>query len=387
MSQVTSRQRECADLYVKLGSLQRVAEEIGLHYKTVWQHVKDYEKKTGTLLKPESYHDQAPIGYLPGKTTQEIRYYEDGEPQVVREWLRSEPHEEDYEDFLVWLEGRTPSLEATIQAPLQYREDLMLEWLLMDHHLGMHSWAKETGADYSIKLAQKLINNAAVKIFELHGPVQKAVIILGGDNQHADNRRNVTEKSGYTLDVDTRYAKMMDAMYVSMVSAIDTALTRAIEVEVIVLSGNHDYHSAINLSRILAAHYRNHERVAVSTTPEKHKFLRWGSTAMMYTHGDTGTNNRLAAYMLNKLIDLGWTGIERKLVRKGHLHKQGRLTPPGLTEESGVAVELFPTLAAPDAYAAEQAFVSQRATVANIWHVKHGLRSRMELGVRELLEE
>jgi len=385
MQEPTEQQRKCFEVYQKCGTLKKAAKELDINYRTVWYHINVYKQKTGILPRATYPNPHIPVGYKAGKTTQEIRY-EDEDGHVVREWLRSEPEIEDYEEFLNWLGERTPQLEATIKPPKQVREDLMLEWLLMDHHLGMHSWAKETGADYSIKLAQTLINNAAMKVFELHGPVQKAVIILGGDNQHADNRKNVTEKSGYTLDVDTRYAKMVDAMWVSMVSAIDVALTKAKEVEVIVLSGNHDFHSAINLSRILAAHYRNEPRVTIHTGPEKHKFLRWGSTAFMYTHGDTGQNNRLAMYMLNRLLDENWTGIERKLVRKGHLHKKGKLTPPGLTEESGVAVELFPTLAAPDAFAAEQAFVSQRATIANVWHAKHGLRSRIELGVRELLE-
>lgn len=385
MTKLTKRQRQCAKAYQELGSIQKAADSIGINYKTVWYHLKQHEARTGQLLSPEDFHEHSPIGYLPGKTTQEIRYTDEG-GEVVREWLRSEPSAQDYEMFLTWLEKRTPNLKATLKKPKEHRKDLMLEWMLMDHHLGMHSWAKETGADYSIKLAQTLINNAAAKIFELHGPVQKAVIVLGGDNQHADNRSNVTEKSGYTLDVDTRYAKMVDAMWASMVTAIDIALTKAMEVEVLILSGNHDFHSAINLSRILAAHYRDVPRVTINTSPEKHKFLRWGTTAFMYTHGDTGTPNRLAGYMLNWLIDAGWTGIERKLVRKGHLHKKGKLTPPGLTEESGVAIEMFPTLAAPDAYAHEQAFVSQRATIANMWHANHGLRSRIELGVRELLE-
>ncbi|CAN8139200.1 hypothetical protein THIOSC15_1310005 [uncultured Thiomicrorhabdus sp.] len=53
-------------------------------------------------------------------------------------------------------------------------------------------------------------------------------------------------------------------------------------------------------------------------------------------------------------------------VRKGHFHKRGKDATPDISEIDGVVVETFPTLAAPDAYAAEQAYVSQRATVANL---------------------
>ena len=74
-------------------------------------------------------------------------------------------------------------------------------------------------------------------------------------------------------------------------------------------------------------------------------------------------------------------------VRAGHLHKRGRQTPPGLVEEDGVVIEIFPTLAAADAWAAEEAYSNIRATVCNLWHKEFGQRSRIELGVKELLSD
>ena len=106
----------------------------------------------------------------------------------------------------------------------------------------------------------------------------------------------------------------------------------------------------------------------------------------MASHGDTGSK-RLASYMMNHIIRNNLTGIERMYVRAGHLHKRGRTTPAGLTEEDGVIVELFPTLAPADAWAAEEAYSNVRATVANLWHREWGQRSRIELGIKELMSE
>jgi hypothetical protein len=98
------------------------------------------------------------------------------------------------------------------------------------------------------------------------------------------------------------------------------------------------------------------------------------------------TNNNLASFFLNWLLDNNWTETERRLIRKGHLHKSGKTYPNAVDEVGKVQIEIFPTLASLDAHAFESAYTSQRATIANLWHKEHGLRSRTELSVRELLD-
>lgn len=261
----------------------------------------------------------------------------------------------------------------------------MLEWPIADLHLGMLSWAQETGADYDYKIARSLMTSAASKIFSSFGTVEEAVIVFLGDNQHADNRQNRTEKSGHILDVDSRYPKTATVIYEIGMTAVDMALQIAKTVRVVVVPGNHDPMSAIHFYMILAAHYRNEPRVIIDTTPRKHKFYRWGSNYFMASHNDTGSK-RLASYMMNHVIRNNLTGIERMYVRAGHLHKRGRTVPPGLIEEDGVIVELYPTIAPSDAWSAEQAYSNIRATTANLWHKEYGRRSYTELCVKELME-
>lgn len=380
--QPTPRQIEINQLYHELGSAGAVAKKLGVAKSGVIKNLF-YGARNGLHVTPDGYSPVAPAGW--SSTFKTVQY--NGKGEVIQTWDRVRPDEETAEQFWAFLDQRTPVLNCIIPPPENVNENLMLEWLLMDHHLGMYAWAEETGSDYDLQIARELITRAAQKIFSQHGNVQKAIIVLGGDNLHADNRSAQTEKSKHHLDVDSRYPKSADYIEETMTTAIEIALSRANEVEVVVLSGNHDYHSAIWLARVLRAYYRKNPRVTVNTSPEKHKFSRFGSTYFMYTHGDTGNNNRLSSYLMNHIIKEGLQGIDRMYVRKGHLHKRGRNVPPGLTEEDGVVVELFPTLCAPDSYAHEQAYQSARATVANIWHRKYGQRSRMELGVAELMEE
>lgn len=336
----------------------------------------------GLPVAPDRSSPVAPAGW--SSTFKTVQYNKKG---IVQVWDRVKPDELDLDGLFAFLKSHTPVLARDIPSPKNPHRRLMLEWLLMDHHLGMHAWAKETGADYDTKIARDLIERAAGKIFSQHGMVDTAVIVLGGDNLHTDTRSNVTEKSKHHLDVDSRYPKNMAAIYSGMVTAIDTALLNAKNVQVVVLSGNHDYHSSICLAIILQAHYRKIDRVTIDTSPAKHKFFKWGNNFFMYTHGDTGNDKRLSSYAMNHVIKNNIVNVERIYVRKAHLHKSGRVTPPGLIEEDGVIIEHFRTLMAPDSFAHEQAYSQVRATVANVWHTQYGQRSRMELGIAELMAD
>ncbi len=145
-------------------------------------------------------------------------------------------------------------------------------WPIYDPHHGMLSWAKETGADYDQKISRYLQVSAGKILFQAFGPVKQATIIFGGDNQTSDNRSGMTEKSHNILDTDTRFPKMAWCNYETAVASIEVAEHFADKVLVIVLSGNHDYHSAIQLTIQLHAHFRDSNKVEVNCDVEKHRF-------------------------------------------------------------------------------------------------------------------
>lgn len=379
---LTERQQQVYDSYLDNGcSVQAVSDKLDIQETSVIKHLY-YIAKKGFYITPDQTSPVAPAGWSSEKRTVQ---YKDEHGHIV--WDRIKPDEIQTEKLWKFLEDRTPVLKEIIKAPENFDEHLCLEWKLIDHHLGMHAWAKEVGEDYNIKIASDLISRSAKKIFGVWGNVAKSIIVLGGDNIHADNRNAVTEKSNHHLDMDTRYAKMIDCIYTSMVTAIDIGLSKSKEVLVVVLSGNHDYHSALNLARILNAHYRNNKRVTVDISPSKHKFTRWGNTMFMFTHGDTGTNKRFATFFLNYIIENNISGIKRKLIRRGHDHKQKKEIPAGLIEEDGVLIEHFPTLAPRDAYSYDAAYSNTRATVAELHHDQYGQVGRRELGIMELMED
>lgn len=118
----------------------------------------------------------------------------------------------------------------------------------------------------------------------------------------------------------------------------------------------------------------------------QHKFYRWGASYFMYTHGDKGTDQRLSNFLLNYIINNDIKGIRYKFVREGHLHKKGSVYPAGLAEIDGVVIERFPTLAAPDSYATENAYQSTRATVVTRFNKKYGQQESRDFSVAELMD-
>lgn len=383
MADLTTRQKEVYDAYHSLScSVSAVSSKLHLDTKAIHSHLFRCAKK-GWPVTPDNYCPQAPAGFALDKTT--IQINKDGD--VIQRWDRASPHKQDSIDQIInYLAQRTPTSDIKFHTPFSPNKNLMLEWLLFDHHLSMHAWAKQTGAAYNTDIAKSLMIGAAKQIFSRCGPVKEIVIVLGGDNMHSDNRSATTEKAKHHLDVDTRYQRSLEAMMEGTVSAIELALPRADKVTVEVLSGNHDYHSAIALSLILKSHYRNIPEVFIDDSPAKHKFFRWGGNFFMYTHGDTGNPQRLSGFLLNHIVDNDITGIRNKHVRRGHLHKPGKVVIPAIVEDNGVVIENFTTLAAADAYTHEQAYSQIRATTYALWHHQYGRRGGGEVCVGELVD-
>ena len=311
----------------------------------------------------------------------------DGDGNVKLVWHKGKGISSSVDDFAQFCEQRIPANKVKLPKVNKSNKHLMLEWPVFDPHHGMLAWADETGTDYDHKISRHLQESAGKILFQSFGRVRRTVIILGGDNQTADNSQGVTEKSGNVLDTDTRFAKMVWCSYETSVTCIEMAANFSDEVYVFVLSGNHDPHSAIHLTIQLHAYFRNVQNVKIDTSPEKHRFWRWGSTVFMGTHGDIN-EKRVAPYMMQQVIRRGMAHepVERMMVRMGHLHKRGRKTPDMLTEEDGVIVERFPTLAAQEAYSVEAGYTSVRATSANLWHDRHGRYGGREITLGEILE-
>jgi hypothetical protein len=418
---LTSEQRKYAKLYLETNSEQKVAETFDIDLATLREELWLAYKK-GVNLSPYRFTPVAPVGFDLKKST--IQHNQDGEIQrwdrvapncetfddtwkptapdgyqikkatiqvngdgkIIQQWNQMRPEEEMVLDFAEFCEQRIPQSESDLVAPTNVREEYLLEIPIFDIHHGMLAWAKETGANYDHKISRHLQVASAKILFDHFGAVNTVVVYLGGDNQHVDNMSSKTTKNENHLDTDSRYARIAWCTYETNVTMIEEAKKIAKNIVVFVLSGNHDNVSAVHLSIQLHAYFRDDPQVDIKVDPEIHKFFQWKTNAFCITHGNTN-DKRIATYALQQVIRRNMQNVERVMVRMGHLHKRLRTPPYGLTEEDGVVIERFPTIAAQEAYSVEAAYTSLRATSAILWHDAWGRYGGREVSLGEILKK
>ncbi len=303
-------------------------------------------------------------------------HYKDG--KVVEEWRRLSPERETLEAWVESLEDRVRGKAPVVSTPpVTVNGDLLLEIPIPDHHLGMLSWHPETGADYDCQIASDLLVAGVDSVLAEMPTVQKVALVITGDYYHADTRQPLTERSGNILDTDSRFARRIDMGIEAACQCVEMAATKAAQVEIIVMSGNHDFHSAKWLARILAAYYMKHEHILVRTDPAPQQYLQHGRVLLAYIHGDTMKVKKFATLVPAAQPAL-WAATDFRYGRVAHWHHRS------VEEYPGIVVETLPTMAAPDAYAVEAGYLSRRAITAFLWSARWGLRARIERSVEEI---
>lgn len=262
-------------------------------------------------------------------------------------------------------------------AKKQRTSDLLSVYPIGDHHVGMYSWKAETGADYDIKIARKLLVSSVQHLMSVAPDTETGLIVNVGDFFHVDNIKNETSRSGHTLDVDTRYRLMIDAGVDMLRTAINIGLTKHKRIHVISTPGNHDDIGAQWLSMTLKLLYANNLRVTIDDTPGKFHYYQFGKVLIGVTHGDTGKPEKLAGVMAADQPEM-WGATQFRYWLTGHVHNRA------VVEMPGVMWETFRTLAARDAWANASGYRSGRDMWAIVFHKELGELARHRFDVKML---
>lgn len=292
-----------------------------------------------------------------------------GKPQ----WVKAYREQESKLQQLERLCARLPDVPARVDpAPEPLHElssDLLAVYPMGDPHLGLLSWAPETGESWDLEKGAAIIREAFDALTVERPAAERALVCQLGDFFHSDLSDNRTQRAGHALDVDGRWAKILDVGLDVMVHAIDRALVTHKHVDVVNLIGNHDDHSSVYLSRILAAWYRNEPRVSVDLSPAMHRYRRFGRNLLGMTHGHSHKHNTLEAIMASDQPE-DWGSTEHRLWLVGHVHHTRRV------EHRGCVVETFRTLTPRDAWAQGAGYRGGRDMTRIVLHRDHGEISR-----------
>jgi hypothetical protein len=239
----------------------------------------------------------------------------------------------------------------------------------VDVHHGALIWNQETGsADYDLKLSAKLYRLAVTSLMartDAFKP-EKALLVLGHDQQNSDNRAGNTE-AGTPQNNDGRYQKVFAVSCECSIWAIDACLLKYGEVEVVPVPGNHDALSTWHLGEILRAWYRNCPKVTIHNSPNPKKYWEFGVNMLMLTHGNKGKLENYDKTMAAEQPAM-WGRTKWREAHTGDKHHRRTLELPGAT------VRILPSLRPPDAWTAENHYVgSIRAAEAYVWNRDEGL--------------
>ena len=366
---LTPTQRKAVELVIKHGSGRKAAKAEGKDHsglnRTIRRAKEAAATKKGFQPSADLLHKTAAGMAITGIST---AYKPDG--SVGQQWVKQSPDKEAaLAAMLEAIESYEWKPAPVIKSPTTTDKDLCTLITLTDYHLGMYSWAAESGDDWDIKIAEKVAFNAINQMVNDSPNSDQGILNLQGDFLHFDSLKAVTPASGHILDADSRSSKMIELSMVIMMNCVELMLKKFAHVKVIVCEGNHDEYGSAWLRKAAKQIYRNNNRLTVDDNEFPYYAHQHGKIMLGFHHGHKMKNQQLPQLFAGEpRFRAMWGETEYCYIHTGHYHH----SEAHIAEGGGAIVERHPTLAARDAYAARGGYISKRAAHAITYHVEHG---------------
>lgn len=268
-------------------SYQQTADHLGITRGVVanaMRSVKAIASRRG--YSPE--HDMirpAPETHLVKGTS--TYYDEDG--KIRGQWVKTTLAHKRIEEFA---EAVTKAAVETIK-PIKPRKptrklkdpDVLSFYPVSDSHIGLYCWDAESQGNWDCRMAEAVLEESFAYVLNGSPDSEKAVIANLGDWFHTDTPKNQTNTSGHQLDVDSRWAKVVEIGIRILVKMINSALLKHETVHVICERGNHDEQTSYMLAVTMNAWYRNEPRVTVDVSPDVFHWYEFGQNFFGTHHG------------------------------------------------------------------------------------------------------
>ncbi len=299
----------------------------------------------------------------------------DADGEVKSQWYKANRDKGGMDLFLDALEtslsahtGKADPIPSPLLGP--DATDLLTIYNIGDHHLGMYTWAQETGADYDVNIAWNLLKDTMSDLI-YHSPSSATAIVLNlGDFFHTDNDLSRTGEHGNPLDTDTRYARVLRMGVDLTILTVQLALQQHAKVIYRALPGNHDPYASIALSIAVSKFFEREPRVIVDLDPSYFFIHKFGNVMLAATHGDKVRPEKFVGFMAATWPKI-WGSTTYRYAYFGHVHHKSRGG-----EEGGALWETFQTLAPKDSWHSQMGFLSHRSMTAITHHRCSGERFR-----------
>lgn len=265
------------------------------------------------------------------------------------------------EELLKELKAYSPKVSK-----IEYKREAgssLLEIAIPDLHLGSLSWEEESGENYDIKIAEKRYKAAIRDLLSRVDlkRIERILFPIGNDMVNVDNKNNTTT-NGTVVDTDVRFIKMVRIAKRILIEVIDE-LSQIAPVDVVTVSGNHDFTVIFMIADMLDAWYHNNPNVTIFNSPTSRKAYKYGKVALFFTHGDEEPMRDLGLIFATEYPDI-WSGTEFRFVQVGHHHKSKKTSYVSVDEFPGIQVQILPTLSSRTNWAYKKGYNSLKQAKA-----------------------
>lgn len=315
-----------------------------------------------------------PADFLVKKVSQ----FTDGQGHLIGQWKAFEP------DKVAAWEAMVEAVKASVAEFVRPLEPVppprftdksrMALYPVGDPHWGMLAHKEETGADFDLKIAESDLRGAMDQVIGAMPRASIGVLILLGDNFHADDDNQRTPAHHHKLDVDGRKHKVARVGINISRHMIDRGLTIHDEMHVRVVDGNHDPVTSLWLRLCLEGWYAHEPRVKVWTDPAPIQAWEFGQNMCAIAHGDGVKPGDMAGVMAARFREM-WGRTAFHYGYQGHKHRREMI------EKGGALIEVMRTLAGKDSFATKYGYDSGQSLVGIVLHELYGEIARTTVDV------
>jgi len=272
----------------------------------------------------------------------------------------------------------TPS---PFQRPEHSSDELLTVYISNDLHLGALMDKDETGdADWDSKIAFNTMKSSIEYLVHNSPTTDNCLIADLGDLLEMDSFDNQTPTSKHTLDVDGRWAKVLNIAQKTITYMILEALKKHQTVYFLNISGNHDISSGYAIQSYVKAFFRNEPRVIVDESHRSIKYFQFGSTLLGFAHGDQLKMKNAAETMVVDNENI-FSETTNRYFHFGHTHVDS------VIDTKLCRVESHRNLAPLNVWASNMGMRRQVGTMKSItYHTDLGEMSRVTFNVQSMKE-
>lgn len=350
------------ELVERHGSIREAARQSGIPYTTFHKNLKQEEQDPAMA----SIMAGANTGLVPRNAW--VRT-EDADGNKVTVHLQ--PEQVSSEDMVEALKaGLSDVLKVgAVPSPDAVNSDLCTYYNIADLHMGLLCWGDEVGENWDSEKTAERLYQAMSDLIDSAPPSERAVILDLGDLSHANDNTAQTPKGKHSLDVDTRFFKVIRLLVFLFKELIKLALKKHKEVVVRNIPGNHNPTAHIAVMMSLAEAFEDEPRVTVEVNPSEFFVDEWGINMVAAHHGDKAKPQQLILFAADEWSEI-WGRTKHRFFWTGHVHHSGSKDIGGMKWES------FRTIIPRDAYAYSGAYTSRQQMCAITLHKSEGERLR-----------